>query len=247
MKRFPQPPANRLPANRLGQCSFIGPSETSSSVDMRGRDTQLLSPGGSGLRPSVECHQSISAPITSLRSTRIPLHVSRFIAAIVVNAFNCVFRRRTWAYVCVERREVIYPRFIHCDSAPAISSIGIVGRIQTSSFDVRPNSILRAVRHVVCNRVRFSWALPARLDASAAKMGRSNHRRAAAVTKALPISLPVAPLVLAERFDNKFTEGRFDRYDDSSWQVLVSIKNVLVRPGSGLTSVSGSSLILARQ
>lgn len=216
-----------MAAHWLCERPFVTPPQNLSSIDIKHADRDDLCPLSSAEGLIVVCQEKVAASVSGLRGLCVPLHVAGFIALIIVGSLNRMLRRRARANISVERGEIIDPRFKHCDSASAISLIGGIVQIQTATFNVRPDAVLRAIGHAMSNRLRFSRTFTAGFYKSRSQVGGAYFRDAATIAKTFPV--PTARSTSGECFYGEFSETGFKGYIDSGWHVLAPFKNVLAR------------------
>lgn len=149
----------------------------------------MLSPFRDAASFVIKRNTDVSASIAGLLSSRCPLHVVGLIPFVIINAFKCVLRGRTWPDVSVKHLER-FPPF----SANSNSSLDIVFgafgfRIEASLSHAKPYVVLRAVRQsmlVVYFGGSFPSQTPARSSLTVAQVTGLGNSRCAAFTKTCP-------------------------------------------------------------
>lgn len=136
-----------VPVNRSwrgSQRSLDTPSERVKPT-VKGRDvnSRFLSPSSKTLSLAVEGKNSYVSTVACLFGRSGPSHIVWFIVAVIVNAINRVFYRRTFAHVRQEILKRLAPSLTDFDASSAVACIRNMLGIGTSGYHARPDKVFR--------------------------------------------------------------------------------------------------------
>lgn len=129
--------------------------------------------------------------VVRLRQLVAPADIPRFVVAVVVEAFNAVFCRRSMADIGQEYREVMKPARADANASASIVFVRFARRLKTPLFYAGPHAIFSGLTQAVR---RISAAKDLREDAAAttalaiAQAAGKDFFRAAAFTPTDPIA-----------------------------------------------------------
>lgn len=124
-----------------GECFRVGRAPTQAAVNHLVADIQVASPLDNSFCFAVEREPSMASSVGRLFSRRRPSAIARSVRTVIINAIDCVSRRRARANICSKRDERVTPPRVHCDATTAIETIRGVFRIVASVFDRGPHLI----------------------------------------------------------------------------------------------------------
>ncbi len=116
-----------------------------------GFDASDPTPLCNGLSDSIVCEPHVLPRVVGLFNRCSPLHVARFIIAIVVLALNHVRRTRTWADMVEKGHEVVSPLVTDFYSACSVVVIHTVLQVVAPIFHLLPDGVLGWECAVVAN------------------------------------------------------------------------------------------------
>jgi len=131
---------------------------------------------------SVVAQESRFACILSLLHGSRPFAISRFIVAVVVDAFNAMLWGRLLAHVLQELRKRIAPLFAHNYSATSVPVITGIVRVVAPRLHFAPRTVFRRFISTTSTGAVAS----ARLDGLLFKIATSHDSGVTALTEALP-------------------------------------------------------------
>ncbi len=133
---------------------------------------------------------SACAAIVGLLFSSSPAAVVRCIVAVVINALDCVLRRRPWPHVAPKVCKIV-PAITNGDAASAVSVVGRMVRIAAAV----PHAFPYVVKRRSFTAMHEAFAAVARIASSVPKVGAHDRPLHATLTPAQPH----IPSVLVER------------------------------------------------
>jgi len=152
-------------------------------------NTEPSSPLGLGQRFAVECKQHVTPLVIELLGLRGPAAVSWLIVSIVVDAINCMSRRRTMPHVRKEQIERCSPSGADLYSPAAIVVPASPFGVFAASNHRFPDPVFCCAAHAVPEPPgpgRFDMKAPARPRAPRPHPAGSHERRITAVAQTEP-------------------------------------------------------------
>jgi hypothetical protein len=203
---------------RCGEGSFETPPLDAHSQGAFG-DPYASSPFSQAVRFSTEGDPQRLAIVLGLLERGGPLAVAWFIVAVVIDPFNRVVRRGSWAYVSEEVQERSSPAVAHRNPASAIQVISLVGRVVASLRDSFPAGVFRRLVHSTSSLS----AAPTRLRAAIAfaKIPSGHRNNSAAFTKAYPEG--ITTLCPASERDHREAAVDVANFAYCTWRQLLRI------------------------
>jgi len=93
------------------------------------------------LRFAIPCHAVVVAPIVLLFTCCRPDDIARFVVTVIVQAFNPMLWRRTWANITQKCREVITPFFAQANATAAVARETDSFLVFATGNDVAPDDV----------------------------------------------------------------------------------------------------------
>lgn len=153
---------------------------------------------------SVKNHPTSVAAIAVLFFNRRPLHISRLVIAVYVNAINGMRKAGATANVLKESGKRILPLLAHFYTSPSIVLKSYVIRIKASLLHLAPRFVFRRAFHSML--VVGIAAFAAAFCAPASKTVASGNYLSSALAAAFPTRMHSATAFAKKRYNNEFSE-----------------------------------------
>jgi hypothetical protein len=210
----------------FGCCAIDRPASSDALAVSQSRDAVLRRYVTGKHAFSIDFKELIAATVDRLLIARFPTHVSRLVASVVIDAANCVFRRRAAAHISQERREAVAPAIAHRNTAPAIVRKRRRLRIKATLLDRSPRVVFQAARPSVSAIARHEYG---RQQASTAlrravpQIASVDRFHDAARASASPVKR-VAPVWFNRHEKPKATPGQVDH---ATAHVAILSRNII--------------------
>ena len=181
--------------------------------------------------PFIKSQVVIMPTIVTLFLSCSPFAIVLGISIIIINSFNCMFRRRTMSHVGKKCCKIVFPFLANSDTSAAVIFKGLIFWICTTLNYLRPYHIFSGVRQAMY-KMTFILNTATALCVSRAKLPCCNNRCISANAFTLPACFTSATIFGAGNHC-KFIEWLIRKINEV---VVRHIKNLQAKVASKLES-----------